>query len=393
MVPDPASSALALVGATIHPGPGEEPIRGVVLVEGETIAAVGTGVQIADGARVLDCSGRTIVAGFWNSHVHFFERKWADAGAMPAHELGLQLQEFLTRFGFTSVFDIGSPWENTLQLRERIESGEVAGPGIRSTGPGLVPPSALPPDPVITMMGVMKFTAPEISAAAEAGAAAGKLLGEGVDGIKLFLSSPRSAPMPPDAVAAAVHEAHCAKKPVFAHPNSGADVLVAVRGGVDVIAHTTPYSGAWDEATVAAMKEAGAALTPTLSLWKTVLRHDRVSTQKRMAETAAGQVRAFRAAGGTVLFGTDLGAVDPDPRDEYSLMAEAGMSFPEVLASLTTAPAQRFAGARRIGRVAAGFEADLAVLEQDPSTDLGALAAVGYTIRRGQIIHRATGPW
>lgn len=47
------------------------------------------------------------------------------------------------------------------------------------------------------------------------------------------------------------------------------------------------------------------------------------------------------------------------------------------------------AGTRRIGRVARGFEADLVVLEQDPSTDPGALAAVRYTIRRGQIAQGA----
>jgi imidazolonepropionase-like amidohydrolase len=381
---------LALVGATIHPAPDEEPILdGVVLIEGATIAAVGDrgAVHVPDGSRVVDCSGRTIAAGFWNSHVHFFERKWADAGTIPPLELGIQLEDAFTRFGFTSVFDTGSPWENTRQIRERIESGEVAGPAIRSTGPGLVPPGALPSDAVLGMMGSMKFAAPEISGAAEARAAARRLLDEGVDGIKLFLSSPRSVSLTQDVVAAAAGEAHHANKPVFVHPNSGADVLAAVRGGADVVAHTTPHSGPWDETMLAAMH--GAALTPTLTLWKSFLRHDRISTQARIANAARDQVRAFIAAGGAVLFGTDLGAIDPDPREEYSLMAEAGMSFGEVLASLTTAPAQRFAGARRIGRIAAGFEADLVVLEEDLSRDLSALAAVRYTIRGGRIIHRA----
>src|SRR5689334_15904572 len=96
-----ASSALALVGGTIHPAPDEATIReGVVLVEGTTIAAVGTRVQVPEGAVVLDCSGLTITAGFCNSHVHFFERKWADAASIPAHELALQLEESFTRFGF-----------------------------------------------------------------------------------------------------------------------------------------------------------------------------------------------------------------------------------------------------------------------------------------------------
>ena len=216
-------------------------------------------------------------------------------------------------FGFTSVFDTGSPWENTRQIRERIESGEVAGPDIRSTGPGLVPPGALPSDAVLGMMGSMKLAAPQVASAADARAAARKLLEQGVDGIpELFLSSPRSISLAEDAVAAAAGEAHGAKKPVFVHPNSATDVLAAVRGGADVLAHTTPHSGPWDETLLAAMKERGTALTPTLTLWKSFLRHDRISTQRRIADAARGQLRAFIAAEGTVLFGTDWGVVDPD---------------------------------------------------------------------------------
>src|SRR5207247_5469857 len=83
---------------------------------------------------VLYCNVNVITAGFWNSHVHFFERKWADAASIPAFDLHSQLEAMLTRYGFTSVWDTWSMWENTRKIRERIESGEVAGPRIHSTG-------------------------------------------------------------------------------------------------------------------------------------------------------------------------------------------------------------------------------------------------------------------
>ncbi|MBV9149667.1 MAG: amidohydrolase family protein, partial [Candidatus Eremiobacteraeota bacterium] len=89
-------------------------------------------------------------------------------------------------------------------------------------------------------------------------------------------------------------------------------------------------------------------------------------------------------AGGSVLFGTDLGAVDPDPTDEYLMMVEAGMGFREILASLTTAPAQRFGGAAQSGRVAPGFQADVVVLDGDPVNDIRALTSVRYTLRAGR---------
>jgi len=384
---------LALVGGTIYVSPTDEPIRnGVVLIHGTKIAAVGSraAVQVPPAAQVLDCSGLTITAGFWNSHVHFFERKWANAATIPARELSRQLQDMLTRYGFTSVFDLGSMWENTRQLRDRIESGGVPGPKIHSTGEALLPVGALPSDTVLSMMGVMKFPAPEIADAAQATAASKKLLEEGVDGIKLFASAPRGASLPESAMQAAVNEAHRLGKPVFVHPNSGSDVLAAVRAGVDVVGHTTPHSGPWGETILTAMKEHRVALTPTLTIWEYYMRHDRVSAQEQVVSTEVGQLRAWLASGGTVLFGNDLGAVEYDPTEEYALMAEAGMSFRQILASLTTAPAERFKESSQLGRVAAGLQADLVVLKDDPANNIRALTAVRYTLRAGKVIYQAS---
>jgi imidazolonepropionase-like amidohydrolase len=390
-----SNANLALTGGTIYVSPADEPLRdGVVLIEGGKIAAVGSrsAVRVPPGVPSIDCSGFTILAGFWNSHVHFFERKWADAGAIPASELGRQLQDMLTRYGFTSVFDLSSEWENTRRIRDRIESGEVAGPRIRSTGQGLLPPNpGIPPDAVLGIMGVMKTPLVEVADAAQASAAAKKLLDAGVDGIKLFISSPSQATIPDIAIQAAAGEAHRQGKPVFAHPNTAADVLAAVRGGVNIVAHTTPRSGAWNEEVLKAMKERHVAVTPTLTLWKWYLRHDRVSAQEQMVNTAVGQLRAWLAAGGQVLFGTDLGAVEYDPSDEYALMAAAGMSFRQILASLTTAPAERFGESGRLGRIAVGLSADLTILQGNPAKDIEALTAVRYTIRDGKVVYSAAG--
>jgi len=393
--PDAPNPLLALVGGTIYVSPTEEPIRdGVVLIREGRIVAAGrrAEVQIPPAAQLLDCSGVTITAGFWNSHVHFFERKWANVGAIPAPELSRQLEAMLTRYGFTSAFDLGSMWENTRRLRDRIESGEVPGPRIRSTGEALVAPHAVPPDTILRILGFMTLPSPEITDATQAAAAARKLLDEGVDGIKIHLQPPPppNPPFPESGIAVAASEAHRAGKPAFVHPNSGANILAAVRGGVEVIAHTTPRSGPWDETLLAAMKERRVALTPTLTLWKYIMRHDRISAGEQMVSAAVAQLRAWVASGGTVLFGNDLGAVDYDPSEEYALMAEAGMSFPQILASLTTAPAGRFGESHRLGRVAAGLEADLAVFKGDPSQNIRALAAVEYTLRAGKIIYRAS---
>jgi len=142
---------------------------------------------------------------------------------------------------------------------------------------------------------------------------------------------------------------------------------------------------------IGAMKQAGAALIPTLQLWKYQKRHDRLSAQDEFVGVAVQQLRRWVSSGGVVLFGTDLGAVEYDPRDEYALMAHAGMDFRQILASLTTTPAARLGESERLGRIADGFEADLTICDGDPARDVRALAAVRYTLRSGKLIYSAAG--
>jgi imidazolonepropionase-like amidohydrolase len=390
-----STPGIALTGGTIYASPTADPIPdGVVVIVNDKIAAVGRrgSVPVPEGATAVDCSGLTLAPGFWNSHVHFMERKWADAANIPALELEVQLRDMLTRYGFTSVFDTGSPWENTRRIRERIESGEVPGPRIRSTGEGLLGKGWLPPEAVLRTLGVMLFSVPEVTDAGEALAASRRILDGGTDGLKLFAAAqfPPFATLPGEAIRAAVEEAHRRGKPVFVHPTSREGLLAAVAGGIDVVAHTTPQSGPWDESVVAAMGQRNVSLIPTLKLWKYLLRHDRASMSDAQGRTAVEQLRAWLDSGGSILFGTDVGGMDDyDPSDEYVLMAEAGMTFRQILASLTTAPAEKFGESSRLGRIAPGLAADVVVLNGDPSRDVRAFAAVRYALRDGNIIYRA----
>lgn len=386
-----AAQDLVLVGATVYPTPAAAPIpNAAVVIAGGKITAVGPRAQVKapSAAEVLDCTGRVITAGFWNSHVHFMEHKWADAAHIPAGELAAQMQDSFTRYGFTAVFDLSSIPENTAALRRRTDAGDVAGPRILTTGLGLLPANAQIPEAAGAAMGWMPSKPPEIADAAQADAAASAALQGGADGVKLFMSAPSKAVLSPEIVEAAATAAHRRGKPVLVHPNSGADVLTAVRGGADIIAHTTPFAGPWDDAVLGAMKERGVALIPTLGLWKSVMRHGRRSAQDKVVEAALAQVKAWRGRGGVILFGTDLGAVDPDPAEEYALMAAAGMDFRDILASLTTAPARQFKNGGDLGEVAPGFRADLVVLAADPARDPRKLARVLYTLRDGKVIFR-----
>jgi imidazolonepropionase-like amidohydrolase len=396
------AAQLALIGGTIYTSPTESPIRnGVILIDGGKIVSVGrqASVRVPRGVEVIDCKGLTITAGFWNSHVHFLERKWIAAATLPAPELNRQLQTMLTQYGYTTVFDTWSMWDNTRQLRDRIEAGEVSGPRIRSTGEatfpmalGAAPPAAQASWGALGFMPLDKFQSARGVDVPEAVDAARTLLETGTDGLKLYAVTVgrNGVALPEPVIQALVKEAHSRGKPVFAHPTTEAGLMAAVRAGADVLAHPTPQTGPWNDSVLAAMKQAGIALVPTLTLWRYELRHERVSLADSFEDTAVGQLRAWAGAGGVVLFGTDVGYMtDYDPTEEYALMSKAGMSFSQILASLTTAPAERFGAASQLGRIAPGLVADLTVLRNDPAKDIRAFARVQYTVRDGKVIYRS----
>ena len=174
-------------------------------------------------------------------------------------------------------------------------------------------------------------------------------------------------PMEADIAKAVVDEAHARGKLAFAHPTDVRGIEIAMNAGVDVLAHTTPVAGPWPAELVDRLKAHRMALIPTLKLFESELAKDRRpdSVRERVARNAAQQLKAYADAGGTILFGTDVGFIeDTDTTRELRLMADAGLDWRAILASLTTAPAARYGFATRKGRVAAGMDADLVVLEQ-----------------------------
>jgi imidazolonepropionase-like amidohydrolase len=213
----------------------------------------------------------------------------------------------------------------------------------------------------------------------------------GHDGIKLFTGSfmgDKPVVNMDTAVAkAAVDVAHAQGKPIFAHPQNRTGVETVIAAGVDVMAHPAPAPELtqYTSEQLARFKSQGTALIPTLSLYTTVVLDPGVTA--RIIAVAVNQLRQFAENGGVVLFGTDIGFIKIyDTTLEYDLMHRA-LSERQVLASLTTNPAQYFKAAKK-GRVERGFDGDLVVLDGDPMTDVRNLAKVAYTIRAGQIIYQ-----
>jgi len=380
---DDYGTTVAFLGAKIYTSPTDPPIQdGTILIRSGKIAAVGKSgsVVIPINTPQLTFTNRVIVAGFQNSHVHFTEPKWADAVNQPSAKLRGQLSDMLTRYGFTTVVDTGSFLSNTNAIRKRIESGEVAGPRILTAGGPLYPPDGvpyylhdLPPE-------ILKLLAQPSTPEAAVSVVDNDLAG-GADIIKLFTGSwiarGTVKPMPVDIASAAVEEAHKHNKLVFTHPSNVAGLQVALAAHVDVLAHSIEDMRGWDNSYLAQMKTAKMSLIPTLKLFG---EDDEI--QKILDE-----VGGYQRMGGQILFGTDVGYLtDYDPTKEYELMARAGLTPMQILASLTTAPAERFGESSKRGRIAVGMDADFVLLNSDPSQDAANFAKVCATYRGGKLI-------
>jgi imidazolonepropionase-like amidohydrolase len=408
--PSPAASLaahaprqLAILGARLYASPDADAAENsVVLIKDGRILKVGSRADTAipPGVPSLDARGAVLTAGFWNSHVHFMSDVELKAATAPAAQLDNDLQAMLTRWGFTTVFDLASSTDATLKLRQRIESGEIVGPKILTVGDPFFPEHGTP----IYVRDFMKahgFANDEVATPQAAAARAAQQLKRGTDGVKIFAGAIVGGeigvlPMRIDVAKAAVEQAHRRGKPAFAHPTNLAGLNVAMQAGVDILAH--PIEGVrgalpadWNTGLMDRMRRQHMALIPTMTLFEVEARRSGESADDlaKILDTVTTEVKQYSAAGSQILFGTDVGYTDAfDTKEEYRLMS-AALSWREILRSLTTAPAGRFGFGTHKGRIAAGMDADLVLLDADPAQDPTAFSRVRTTIRAGSILWNA----
>ena len=376
---------LLVTKATLYASPGEAPLRdATVLIRDGRVASVTAGqpLHAPDTVRRLDASGRAVTAGLWNCHVHFVDPRLASAPQQV-------IDDMLLRYGFTSVVDTGSVAHDTFRLRRAIVDGTLRGPKIVMANGMFVytdgTPSYLP-----------KGLLPELHDAAGAPRAVNAVLDAGSEGIKIFTGSFQTPEhtilMPPAIIAAVTETAHARGAFVVAHPTSLAGVVNAVMNGVDVLAHTAPPAGRFDEGLIEEMIARGVAMVPTLKLWRWELGRFNVPRPviDRFLEHGMTQVRQLHAAGGELLFGTDVGYVtDFDPREEYELLERAGLDFATILKMLTTVPARRF-GDGETGTVREGAAGDLVVFAEDPAASPANFSRAAHVVRGGAIVYSAS---
>lgn len=224
----------ALVGGTLIDGFGADPIRNsVILIEGEKITKVGQigTVEIPSGAEVISTEGMSVLPGLWDMHVHLMINGHADYAywdqvypplleevIMPASAHQLLMA------GVTSARDLGAPLEESISVRDKINSGEIPGPTMYMSGPFIQHQP---------YKGTEAFRW-GVSGEKDAREKVRKLARAGVDCIKLIDQDQ----MTMAEVMAVVDEAHKNNLTVVAHSHRPEEIRRGLKAGVDCFEHT-----------------------------------------------------------------------------------------------------------------------------------------------------------
>ncbi len=424
----PASQARikALVGGTLIDGFGGRPVRNsVILVDGERITAVGVqgSLAIPAGAEVISTEGMSVLPGLWDMHVHLMLNGHSDYAhwdktypnalgpvIMPAGAKQLLLA------GVTSARDLGAPLEASIDVRNKINKGELTGATMYMSGPFIQ--HAPYPGTELFRWGVTGVD--------DARAKVRKLADGGVDVIKLIDQDQMTL----EEVKAVVDEAHRRNLPVVAHSHRPDEIRRGLLAGVDNFEHTgLAAAPEYPEDIVTAIRERAANMamgplfwTPTIeglfnyeyirdnpehiddTAWHEGLPKDIVDDIRRSLThperldyfratpsrrpTLARKFNQLREAGVTLLIGTDSGI--PMKFHSGSTWRELdawvnllGVDAMTTIRAATYWPAVAMRKERDVGTISPGKYADIIAVRGDVLRYINLLQRVDIVVKRG----------
>lgn len=404
-----------------------------VLIENDRISAIADvhmGLRNLDDVQVLECSGRFLLPGLADVHVHLQPPVGADSGAEPDHEqaddshsavvnTALPLLHSYLYCGVTSIFDAGNDGAFIWPLRDAERHGEMVSPRIFCAGPLVTCSGGHGSNAFET---VIVDGLPEHLPALEAH------FKHQPDLVKVtyedngFANFPLTPILPFRVLRNIVDIAHSHNLRVTVHVSNELRTREAIACDVDTLAHPVFQSPITDEL-AETLADRASPIASTLAFADRYLRlaedtsylddelfascidateRERLRTSEHdtqresrwtkwlrvMTPVVQENLRRLIDAGGVVATGTDL-ALGPELLRELHLLQAAGIEPWDVLAS-ATANAARFLGREaELGSVAIGKLADLILVNQDPTTDVSRLAGISMVMIGGRVVDRA----
>jgi len=360
-----------------------------IAVDGETIVGVG------NGWRGEDCAGMTLIPGLIDAHVHMvldpsigsLQEQLAQAPALIRDKMVRRAGE-MVRHGITTARDLGGGNWLELELRDRINAGEVLGPRLLCAG-----------QPITSVGGHCHFWGGEAADLAAAREVIGRQHAHGVDLIKIMAtggmqtpnSEPKDAQFDQATTTAIVATATALGYPVAAHCHGTQGIRQAANAGVASIEHCS-WIGAdgkrepYDPETAREIARRDVWVSPTINAgWA------------RFPEAFAARVRenmrGMKAAGCRLIASTDAGIPNVRHHDlARALPVFANLAELEPVQALrcaTSECAEALGLGDATGRLLEGYSADLLFVEGDPLADLQSLRSPVKVVVRGREVEPA----